>query len=192
MAAGYTFIETLAALMIAGIMFGATVSLAFSMIDRSRTSAAASFMSARIALTRMEAVKRSAFVAIQFVGKSDGYWFRTYLDGNHNGVLSKDIIRGVDRPLSPELRLDQQFPGVTFGIHPEVSGLDPAEAFDRSDPVQIGSSTLMSFNPNGSSTSGTLFIRGLRANQFAVRVLGTTARARIFHFDFQDGKWRTP
>ena len=192
MAAGYTFIETMTAMTIAGIMFGATVPLALSMIDRTRVSAAASFMCARIALTRMEAVKRSAFVGIQFVGKSDGYWFRTYLDGNHNGVLSKDIIRGIDRPLTPELRLDQQFPGVMFGIHPEVSSLDPGEAFDRTDPVQIGSSTLMSFNPNGSSTSGTLFIRGRRANQFAVRVLGTTARARIFHFDFQDGKWRTP
>ena len=79
-----------------------------------------------------------------------------------------------------------------FGILPEVSSLDSDEAFDRNDPIQIGGSTLMSFNPNGSSTSGTLFIRGLRANQFAVRVLGTTARARIFHFDFQQGKWRTP
>ena len=162
------------------------------MIDRSRTSGAAYYISGRIALARMEAIKRSTFMAIQFVKKSDGYWFRTYLDGNRNGVLSRDIDRGIDRPITTELRLDQQFPNVTFGIHPDVTGFVPGEAFNRSDPIQIGNSTLMSFNPNGSSTAGTLYIRGQRANQFAVRVLGTTARSRIFHFDFQGGQWRTP
>ena len=60
------------------------------------------------------------------------------------------------------------------------------------DPIQIGSSTLLSFNPNGSCTSGTVFIRGSGAHQFAVRVLGTTARTRILRFDFQGGTWRTP
>jgi type II secretory pathway pseudopilin PulG len=189
---GYSFIELIAALAIAVIMFGATVPLAHSTIDRSRASAAASYMSSRIALARMEAVKRSAIVALQFISRSDGYWFGTFLDGNHNGVLTADITRGIDRPIAPEVRLDQHFPGVIFGIHPDVTSLDPGQALDRSDPIQIGSSTLMSFNPNGSSSSGTLFIRGLRPNQFAVRVLGTTARTRVFHFDFQDGTWRTP
>ena len=136
---GYTFIETLAAMSIALTLFGAAVPLASGTIDRSRSSAAASYMSSRLAWARMEAVKRSAFVAIQFVAREDGYWFRAYLDGNHNGVLSRDISRGVDRPITPELRLDQQFPGVSFGIHPAVTSLDPDEVFDRSDPIQIGS-----------------------------------------------------
>jgi hypothetical protein len=179
------------ALTIAVIMFGAAVPLTHSTIDRSRASAAASYMSSRIALARMDAVKRSAFVAIRFLKKSDGYWFGTFLDGNHNGVLTADITRGIDRPISTDVRLDQHFPGVIFGIHPDVTSLDPGQALDRNDPIQIGSSTLLSFNPNGSSTSGTVFIKGLHANQFAVRVLGTTARTRVFRFDFQDGTWRT-
>jgi Tfp pilus assembly protein FimT len=83
---GYSFIDLMAATAIAAIMFGAAVPLAHSTIDRSRVSAAAAYMSGRVALTRAEAVKRSAFVAIQFVSRNDGYWFRSYLDGNHNGV----------------------------------------------------------------------------------------------------------
>jgi hypothetical protein len=174
------------------VISSAAVSFAHSMIDRSRTSAAASYMSSRIALARFDAVRRSTFVAIQFVNTPEGYRFRTYLDGNRNGVLSRDIARGIDPPITTELRLDEQFPGIAFGIYPGVTAIDPGETMNASDPIQIGNSTLMSFNPNGSCTAGTLYIRGPRANQFAVRVLGVTGRSRILHFDFQEQKWRTP
>jgi prepilin-type N-terminal cleavage/methylation domain-containing protein len=192
MSRGYTLSELMTAMAIFVVISGAAVSFAASMVDRSRTSAAAWYMSSRIALARMEAVKRSTFVAIQFVRRPDGYWFRTYFDGNHNGVQSRDIANGIDQPITPDVRLDQQFTGVTFGIYPDVTAIDHGDTLDVSDPIQIGSSTLMSFNPNGSSTAGTLYIRGPRANQFAVRVLGTTARSRILRFTFQDGIWRTP
>ena len=192
MSRGYTLLELMTTIAIFVVISGAAVSFADSMIDRSRTSAAASYMSSRIAFARFEAIRRSAFVGIQFVGTTDGYRFRTYVDGNHNGVLARDITRGVDRPITPELRLDEQFSGVVFGIYPDVTGIDPSEPLNVSDPIQIGNSSLMSFNPNGSCTAGTLYIRGPRANQFAVRVLGITGRSRVLHFDFQERKWRTP
>ena len=192
MSRGYTLLELVTTIAIFVVISGAAISFADSMIDRSRTLAAASYMSSRIALARFEAIKRSAFVAIQFVDSSDGYRFRTYLDGNHNGVLARDITRGIDRPITPEVGLDQQFPGVVFGIYPDVTSIDPGETLNVSDPIQIGNSTLMSFNPNGSCTAGTIYIKGPRANQFAVRVLGITGRSRILHFDFQEQKWRTP
>lgn len=192
MSRGYSLIEVLVVMALVVIVAGAAIPFAHASIDRSRTEGAAGYMAGRLMLARFEAVNRSAFVAIQFVQKTDGYWFRSYVDGNGNGVLGRDISRGTDRPLGPELRLDQQFPGVRFGICPGVTAVVPGDPFDASDPIQIGQSTVMSFNPNGSSTAGTLYIRGTRANQFAVRVLGVTARSRIFRFDFQDGKWRMP
>jgi prepilin-type N-terminal cleavage/methylation domain-containing protein len=191
-ARGYSLIEVLVVVTLLVIIAGAAIPFAHASIDRSRTAGAAGYLASRLMLARFEAVNRSSFVAVQFVQKSDGYWFRTFVDGNRNGVLARDIIRGTDRPITPDLRLDQQFPGISFGIYPGVTGMDPGQPFDTSDPIQIGQSTLMSFNPNGSSTAGTLYLHGVHANQFAVRVLGATARARVFHFDFQDGQWRTP
>lgn len=192
MSRGYSLIEVLVVMALVVIVAGAAIPFAHATIDRSRTAGAARYVSSRLMLARFEAINRSAFVAIQFVPKVDGYWFRSYVDGNGNGVLARDISRGTDRPLGPELRLDQQFPGVSFGICPGVTAVVPGDPFDTGDPIQTGQSTVMSFNPNGSSTAGTLYIRGIRANQFAVRVLGVTARSRIFRFDFQDGTWRTP
>ena len=74
---------------------------------------------------------------------------RTYVDGNRNGVLTRDIARGIDLPITAVERLDYHLAGVEFGIHPNVTGIDPGP-FNTSDPIQIGSSTLLSFSPDRS------------------------------------------
>jgi prepilin-type N-terminal cleavage/methylation domain-containing protein len=187
---GYSLLELLMAMTIMVIIGGAAIPLAYSSVDRSRTVAAAGYLAGRMATARLEAVRRSACVAIRFVQQADGYWMQTFVDGNRNGVLTRDITSGIDLPLTPTERLDNHFSGVEFGIQPNVTGIDPGP-FNSSDPIQIGSSTLLSFSPTGSSTSGTLFIRGLRGNQFAVRVLGATGRTRILEFNFAGNLWLT-
>src|SRR5690349_9480907 len=112
MAPGYSFPELTIALAIVCIGFGAAVPLGYSMLDRSRTAGAAVYMSHRVALAHIEAVKRSAFVAMRFTSTDRGYVVRVYLDGNGNGVLGTDITRGVDRAITPEMRLEDRFPGV--------------------------------------------------------------------------------
>lgn len=188
---GYSLLELLMVVAIAGIIGGAAVPLAHGSADRTRAAAAARYVAGRMAQARFEAVRRSAQVAIKFTEQEDGYWLRAYVDGNGNGVLTRDIGRGVDVPMTPDERLDQHFSGVTFGILPTVTGLDPGQPFNASDPVQIGSSSLMSFSPTGSSTSGTLFIRSPRGAQFAVRLLGATGRTRVFEYSFGAGRWLT-
>jgi hypothetical protein len=141
-----------------------------------------------MASARFEAVRRSAHVAIRFTAQPDGYSLQTYVDGNRNGVLTSDIAHGVDAPITVGERLDNHFSGVEFGIQPNVTGIDPGP-FNTADPVQIGSSTLLSFSPMGSSTSGTLFILGARGNQFAVRILGATGRTRILEYNFTERRW---
>ena len=187
---GFSLLEVLAAIAVMTIVAGIAVPIAHGSVDRSRTLAAANYVAGRLALARFEAVKRSAFVAIRFVETGEGYSLRAYVDGNANGVLSSDIAAGVDNAISAAERLDYHFSGISFGIHSNVTSLDGGQLLDPGDPIQIGSSTLLSFNPNGSSTSGTLFIQGRQANQFAVRILGATGRTRVFEFDFGGGRWR--
>ena len=187
---GYSLLEVLVAISILTIVAGAAVPFAHAAIDQSRAAAAASYVAGLMARTRFEAVRRSAFVAIRFVEGADGYRLRSYVDGNGNGVRSLDISRGIDWPITASEKLDYHFPGVTFGIAATVTNPDIGEPFDTSDPIQIGTSTLLSFNPNGSATSGTLFIRSQRPSQFAVRILGATGRTRVFQFSFEEGAWR--
>jgi len=185
---GYSLLEVMMAITIMVIVGGAAIPLAHGTVDRSRAAGAANYVAGRLTLARFEAVRRSACVAIRFVERSDGYWMQTYIDGNRNGVRTSDIEGGIDTPITAEERLDHHFSGIVFGIQSGVPGIE-AGPFDASDPIQIGNTTLLSFSPTGSSTSGTLFIRSVRGNQFAVRVLGATGRTRILEFNFGQGVW---
>jgi type II secretory pathway pseudopilin PulG len=187
---GYSLLEVLMAITVSVIVCGAAVPLAHGSVDRTRAAGAARYVAGRLATARFEAVKRSAYVAIRFATTPEGYWMQMYADGNGNGVLTRDIARGVDPPISPDERLESHFSHVAFGILPDVTSLDPGEPLDTDDPIQIGHSTLFSFSPTGACTSGTLFIRGLRGTQFAVRVLGATGRTRVFEFSFGDKTWQ--
>ena len=187
---GYSLLELLMVITIIVILCGAAIPLAHGSVDRTRAAGAARYVAGRLALARFEAVRRSAHVAIRFVEQEDGYVLRSFVDGNGNGVLSRDIARGVDTPITVEERLDHHYSGVAFGVLANVTGIDPGP-FNALDPVQIGASNLLSFSPTGSCTSGTLFIHGLRGTQFAVRVLGATGRTRVLEFNFGDRQWRT-
>ncbi|HET9467794.1 MAG TPA: GspH/FimT family pseudopilin [Vicinamibacterales bacterium] len=185
---GYSLLEVLMAMTIMVIVGGAALPLAHASVDRTRAAGAARYMAGRMAMARFEAVRRSAHVALRFVQQPDGYWLQMFVDGNRNGVLTSDIAKGVDIPITAREQLAQHFSGVQFGIHPGVTGITPGP-FNTADPIQIGSSTLLSFSPNGSSSSGTVFLHGLRGNQFAVRVLGATGRTRVLEFNFGAGAW---
>ena len=185
---GYSLLEVLMAMTVMVIVGGAAIPLAQSSVDRTRAAGAAHYVAGRVAMARFEAVRRSAYVAIQFVQQADGYRLQSYVDGNRNGVLARDISRGIDLPISASEQLAYHFSGIEFGIHLNVTGIDPG-SFNAADPIQIGSSTLLSFSPAGASTPGTLFLRGRRGNQFAVRILGATSRTRILEFNFATGTW---
>jgi Tfp pilus assembly protein FimT len=153
---------------------------ASTLIDRARATAGARYLAGRMALARAEAVSRSTSVALRFEDGPDGIAFSVYLDGNRNGVLTRDIDAGVDRPLDRAVRLWELFPGVTIGVTP---------ATGESDPVQVGASNLLSFTPAGTATAGTVYIRGRDGSQLAVRVLGATGRTRVLRFDPRRAAW---
>jgi hypothetical protein len=44
-------------------------------------------------------------------------------------------------------------------------------------------------NPNGSSSSGTLYVHGRERSQYAVRVLGATGRVRVMKYEPQRRRW---
>jgi type II secretory pathway pseudopilin PulG len=188
---GTSLLEALMAIGLALIIGTAAVPLAHGGIERAKVVGAASYLAGRLAAARMEAVRRSAHVAIRFLETDAGYSVSTYVDGNDNGVLTRDIASGADPAISPEERLEHHFPGVAFCILPSVSAIDRDRPFDADDPIQIGPTTLVSFNPAGSSTSGTLFVCRAVGNQFAVRILGITGRSRVLRFDFGDRQWHT-
>lgn len=187
---GASLIELIVVIALASVMAGFAVPALLAGVDANRGAAAARYLAARMYETRFEAVKRSAFVALRFQAVGDDYTFTPVLDGNHNGVRTADIASGIDRPIGDRSRLGHLFTGVTFGLDSKVGPIDGGSSGNAADPIRLGASDILSFNPNGSSSSGTVYLRSRNGRHFAVRILGATGRTRVFAFNASKKKWQ--
>jgi prepilin-type N-terminal cleavage/methylation domain-containing protein len=178
---GFTLIELLLALALAAVIAGMAVPATSGALDELRTGAAARYLAARITNDRMDAVRRSTSVALRFQAIGSDYAFTPYTDGNGNGVRTSDILRGVDQSIGAPQQLRDNFPGVHFGLLPGLPDADGARG-GGTDGVRIGSARILTMSPDGTATSGTLYLQGGHA-QYAVRVLGATGRTRVLRYD---------
>lgn len=134
---------------------------------------------------------RSAMVGLRFIQGADGHYsYAVYLDGNRNGILSRDIQRGVDRLITAPERLPDQFPGVEFGATPGLPPVDSGGTAPGTDPIRLGSGSIASFSALGTATSGTVYIRSAHDAQYAVRIFGETGKTRILKFEPGTRRWR--
>ena len=176
---GYTFIEVLFAGALIAVLSAIAIPPSLATVDHARATAAAQYLASQITMARSHAVMRSTNVALRFDEDHAGITFRMFVDGNRNGVRARDIAARVDRPLDTPARLSDLFPGIAIAVSGEAG----------SDPLRIGSSNLLSFAPLGTATSGSVYVRGRRGSQFAIRILGATGRVRVQRYDPHTGAW---
>jgi hypothetical protein len=179
------------------IVLGAVMTLAgiavpqiLTVIDDYRVSAAARYLATRIQRTRTEAVTRSTAAAMQFVLSSGQYSFGIYVDGNGDGVRTPDIRDGIDFQIAIAEHLTDIFSGVEFGLLPGLPPVDAGSPAPGDDPIKLGVSNLLSYSPVGTSTSGSLYVRGQGQSQYVVRVFGDTGRTRVLKYDVRSRQWR--
>ncbi|MGH9888920.1 MAG: hypothetical protein ACREBE_25530, partial [bacterium] len=115
--------------------------------------------------------------------------YAVYMDGNHDGVRTKDIQDGIDRRVGWDERLRDHFTGVEFGAQPGLPAVDAGSPPPGGDPIRLGASNMASFSSMGTSSSGSVFIRSRRNAQYVVRIFGTTATVRVLKFDQRTGQW---
>jgi type II secretory pathway pseudopilin PulG len=187
---GYSILELVFVMALSATVSAAAVPGYLTAIDDSRAGGAARYISGRFQRARMEAVMRSATVGIQFTQTTSGYSYAVYVDGNRNGVLTRDIQRGVDVQIAAPERLPDQFSGVEFGAVPGLPPVDAGGTAPGTDPIRLGSGNFASFSAMGTSSSGTVYIRSRRDAQYAVRVYGETGKTRLLKFERATGQWR--
>ena len=189
--AGYTIVELLFVLGTAATLAGVAVPQALAGLDDFRAANAARYIAARLQRARMDAVVRSADVGLQVTAAPGGYVYAVYVDGNRNGIRSLDIQRGIDKPLMASERLPDQFTGVEFGALPGLPAVDPGGTPPGSDPIRLGSANVATFSAAGTSSSGSLYIRGRRNAQYVVRIYGQTGKTRVLKFDVRSRQWKS-
>ena len=186
-ARGFTLTELLFAMALSIVLLGLAIPVGGDALDDMRTRAAARYLAGRIANSRLGAINRSRAIGLRFLAGTPDYQFGAYVDGNGNGVRTTDILGGMDFPLERSRQLGTDFRGVHFGLTigiPDVDGAGNTNA----DGVRIGTARILTMSPDGTATSGTLYVLGSRA-QYAVRVLGATGRTRVLKYEPGSRSW---
>ena len=190
-ARGAALIDVIVAASLCFIMAAVAVPVVGGTLHRERAIVGARFLAGQLQRARLESLKRARSVAVRLELVGDRTQFRLFSDGNGNGVLLRDIDRGIDPPLAPPEWLDAQARDISLRVNQtitDVSGTLTIEPGD--DPLRIGSTSLLTFTPVGSATSGTLYVAARQGPQMAIRVFGATGRVRVLMFDAQARQWR--
>jgi type II secretory pathway pseudopilin PulG len=187
--AALSLIEIVLVLGVAATLGEMAIPETLSALDDLRAAGAARYVSTRLQRMRMEAITRNSAAALRFTPVAGQYSISGYVDGNRNGVLSRDILSGTDRAIQPPTQLGDQFAGVEFGAVPGLPAVDPSSVPPGTDPIRLGSSDMVSFTPAGTATPGSLYIRGQRNTQFVVRIFGETGKTRVLKFNAGSGQW---
>ena len=186
---GYSVLELVFVVGLILTLTTVTVPNMLMALDDYRAAGAARYLSARLQRTRMEAVSRSCAVALRFNRPAAGHYeFAMYVDSNHNGVLTTEIVRGIDRALGPAESLADNFAGVEFGALPGLPSPEPGGTPPGDDPIRLGTANSATFTAIGTSTPGSLYVRS-RTAQYVIRIFGETGKTRVLKFNTRTRQW---
>jgi type II secretory pathway pseudopilin PulG len=188
--AGHLLVELLATLAAVMVLGGMAVPHLAGQRDAINAASAARHVGALTYEMRAESLREGRYAGLQFQTGDAGIRFASFVDGNRDGIRAADIARGVDTQVTTWAYLGDNFPRVAFGIAAGVTDPESGAPLAGS-PLKIGGSGILSFGPDGTATSGTLYVRGPGEQQYAVRILGATGRSRVLRFDFRRKTWAT-
>jgi len=111
----------------------------------------------------------------------------TVVDGDGDGIRRSDLTAGTDVPLEPERRLSAWFPGVRPG---RPSGVPPlAGGAPGQGGLALGRSRILASAPDGSTTTGTVYLSTDSGYCAALRLYGPTGRDSVWWWDFRRQTW---
>lgn len=189
-ARGAALIDIIFATSLGLVMTAIAVPVIGGTLERERTIVGAQYLVGQLQRARLDSLKRARSVAVRLEVVGDRTRLQLFADGNGNGVLQRDIDRGIDPPLTDSSWLDDQARDISLRVNQpitEVAGTTTIAPGD--DPLRIGNTALLTFSPLGSATSGTLYVAAHRGPQMAIRVFGATGRVRVLMFDAQTRQW---
>jgi len=188
---GFSLLELLTVIAIVGVLAAAAVPSWLSLRRRAAVRAAAAEIRMIFHETRSRAIARAANAGLRFTRTGSQWQFAGYDDGDDDGVRNDDINSLVDRCVMPPryLLLHQL---VSIGLlREEIRDPDGDRLRPTDSPIQFGRSSICSFSPMGSSTSGTIYLTDDAGSLYAVRVYGVSAKIRLLRYDGARKRWES-
>ncbi|MEY4093822.1 MAG: hypothetical protein RLZZ53_1021 [Acidobacteriota bacterium] len=188
---GAALIDVVASVAFCLIMGAIVVPVIGGTLERERTVVGTRYLAGHLQRARLDAIRRARSVAVRFDVVGERTRFQSFADGNGNGVLQRDIDRGIDIALTRSEWLDDQVRDISLRINQPVTDVSGQMVLEPgSDPLRIGNSVFVTFTPFSSATNGTLYLAAQRGPQMAIRIFGATGRVRVLMFEAQARQWR--
>jgi hypothetical protein len=113
-----------------------------------------------------------------------------YRDGDGDGVRSADLASGVDPLVDGPFEIGRELGPIDFGLPGPIPRIPPAAGeLNPRDPIQLGSTDILSVSPLGSSSSGSLYLLGPDDRVLGAVIYGPTARVRLWSYDPAARRW---
>lgn len=187
---GAALIDIVVASALCVVMTAIAIPVVGGTLERERTIVGAQYLAGQLLRARLDSLTRARSVAVRLELVGDRTQLQLFADGNGNGVLQRDIDRGIDLPLAPLEWLDDQARDISLRVNQTITDVAGAATIaPGDDPLRIGNTALLTFSPLGSATSGTLYVAAHRGPQMAIRVFGATGRVRVLMFDAHTRQW---
>jgi prepilin-type N-terminal cleavage/methylation domain-containing protein len=187
---GFTLIEVLTTLALVLVVAAMAVPITDRLRQEGQVRGAAFALAGRCGRLRFAAVHRAANVGLRFTASGDSWVVQSFMDGDWDGLRAADIAVGRDPAIDDPLPVQAQFPGTRFGFVAGCPLIDGTAVAEGANPVRIGTAKMLVFTPDGSSSGGTLYLRGGKAaSGYAVVVLAATGRTRLLRCLPGAGSW---
>lgn len=190
---GQTLVETVVILVVMGL--GSV--MAVPMLGTAHREAAlrktTEAVRSQIWRARSDATVTGKATALVFDRSPDGGWQCSIVqDGDGDGIERRDISAGRDYQVGRILQLNSDRVGLGFIPACDIPdpGGDGLLGGDLDDPVRAGAGDILTFTPQGTATSGTLYFSDGRQMMRAIRVYGITGRLRTLRWKTGWDRWR--
>lgn len=189
---GASLIELLCVLLILALLITALAPPVRSMASGLRLRLAAAEVAGILYRARSRAVLLGMSVGVRFGVAGQRVTYQLFQDGDGDGVLKRDVERGIDTPLEPPRRVGHLGSDIAFGFPPNPPPRDPAgRPLTRlDDPVRFNRSDTASFSPLGTSTPGSLYLTDHRDGLVVLRLSNRTGKVRTLFWRPEEGVWR--
>ncbi len=193
-AAGTSLIELVIALAVAALLLTVALPRIDNWSGQLRLDLASAELVGALRMARSHAIRRNTNVAVKFRpgANAERATFTLYVDGDGNGVLNRDIDRGIDPQIEPTRDLAHLGGRIRFGFPPGLVPTEPGSGRSMTrlgDPIRFNNSDLASFGALGTGTPGTLYVTD-GYWLFAVRVYNRSGKVQVLRYQRATRVWR--